>query len=268
MKTKEDVLSVLQNLGFDFCICNPIQEGTWVFQIEKKLDFMQKTSIKCEIDYHFGYMISWHKNLLTVYPEISSQILNKFKNIADDVCKVHRIYIKPPLFVREQKNLSSKQFIIRVNFNIPASKKILKEIAWKFQKEIDTFCKILSNNEFLIDCSLSVDHEALEIERQEVLKKKHYTDECGKLSRKLNIPFINVLLLGPDEDLLERHLLTLQRATGLIAAQEKSEKRLLYYQIFKGNKETKEKALKSLGIEFGKANVMRLDLSILEDAFK
>ena len=30
----------------------------------------------------------------------------------------------------------------------------------------------------------------------------------------------------------------------------------------------KEKALKSLGIEFGKANVMRLDLSILEDAFK
>ena len=76
------------------------------------------------------------------------------------------------------------------------------------------------------------------------------------------------MLLGPDEDLLERHLLTLQRATGLIAAQEKSEKRLLYYQIFKGNKETKEKALKSLGIEFGKANVMRLDLSILEDAFK
>lgn len=268
MKTKEELLAVLQNLGLNFCISNPIQEGTWVFKIDKNLDFMQKSSINTEIDYHFGCMVSWHKNWLTVYPEISSRILNNFRNIIDIVGKAHRVYFKPPFIFLEQENLSAKQFIVKVNFNTPVTKKILREICWKFQKDSNTFCKVLSNNEFLIDCDASVDYETIEKERKEALKKKHYADECGKLSRKLGIPFTNVLAIGTDEKLLERHLLTMNRAANLIAAQEKSEKKLLFYQIFKGNKEAKEKALKSLGIEIGNADIMRIDFSILKDAFK
>ena len=268
MKPKEELLAVLQNLGLNFYISNSIQQGTWVFKIEKNLDFMQKSSINTEIDYHFGYMVSWHKNWLTVYPEISSRILNNFRNIIDDVGKSHRVYFKPPFVLREQESLLPKQFIVKVNFNTPVTKKILKEICWKFQKESDTFCKVLANNEFFIDCDAPVDHEAIEKERQDSLKKKHYADECGKLSRKLEIPFTNVLAMGTDEKLLERHLVTMNRAAGLIAAQDKSEKRILYYQIFKGNKETKEKAIKSLGIEIGTADIMRIDFSSLKEAFK
>lgn len=74
--------------------------------------------------------------------------------------------------------------------------------------------------------------------------------------------------MGLDENLLLRHQKSLLRASGLIAAQEKSEKKLLFYQIFKGNKETKEKAIKSLGIEIGNADIMRIDFSILKKAFK
>ncbi len=268
MKTKEELLAVLQNLGLSFCISNSIQPGTWVFKIEKNLNFMQKDSINTEIEYHFGYMISWHKKWLTVYPEISSCVLNNFRNIIDEVGKAHRFYFKPPFIFREQENLSPKQFMVKVNFDTPATKKILKEICWKFQEDTNIFCKVLSNNEFLIDCAAQVDVDALKRERQEALKKKHYADECGKLSRKLDIPFANVLAMGTDEKLLERHLVTMNRAAGLIAAQETSEKKLLYFQIFRGNKEAKEKAIKSLGIEIGKADIMRLDFSILENAFK
>ena len=268
MKTKEELLAVLQNLGLSFCISNSIQPGTWVFKIEKNLNFMQKDSINTEIEYHFGYMISWHKNWLTVYPEISSRVLNNFRNIIDEVGKAHRFYFKPPFIFREQENLSPKQFMVKVNFDTPATKRILKEICWKFQEDTNIFCKVLSNNEFLIDCATPVDVDALKRERQEALKKKHYADECGKLSRKLDIPFANVLAMGTDEKLLERHLVTMNRAAGLIAAQETSEKKLLFYQIFKGNKSTKEKAIKSLGIEIGNADVMRIDFSSLKDAFK
>lgn len=268
MKTKEELLAVLQNLGLSFCISDSIQSGTWVFKIEKNLNFMQKNSINTEIEYHFGYMVSWHKNWLTVYPEISNRVLNNFRNIIDDVGKAHRFYFKPPFIFREQENLSAKQFIVKLNFNTPVTKKTLQEICWRFQKESGTFCKILANNEFLIDCDAPVDYESIEKERQDALKKKHYADECGKLSRKLSIPFTNVLAMGTDEKLLERHLLTMNRAANLIAAQDKSEKKLLFYQIFKGNKETKERAIKSLGIEIGNADVMRIDFSSLKDAFK
>lgn len=267
MKTKEELLAVLQNLGLSFCISNPIQEGTWVFKFDKALDFMQKDSINTEIDYHFGYMVSWHKNWLTVYPEIQSQVLRNFRDTVDNVGEAHQAYFKTFTF-REQKNLSPKQFIIRINFDAPATKKILKEICWKFQERNNTFCKVLTNNEFLIDCAAQVDIEALKKEQQEALKKKHYADECGKLSRRLDIPFINVLAMGTDEKLLERHLVTMNRAAGLIAAQDKSEKKLLFYQIFKGDKLSKEKAIKSLGIEIGNADVMRIDFSSLKNAFK
>lgn len=268
MKTKEELLAVLQKLGLSFCISNSIQPGTWVFKIEKNLNFMQKDTINTEIDYHFGYLVSWRKNWLTVYPEISSRVLNNFRNIIDEVGKAHRVYFKPPFIFREQEGLTPKQFIVKVNFNTPATKKILKEICWKFQEETNIFCQLLSNNEFLIDCAATVDIEALKKEKQEALKKKHYADECGKLSRRLNIPFANVLAMGTDEKLLERHLVTMNRAAGLIAAQDKSEKKLLFYQIFKGNKEAKAKAIKSLGIEIGNADIMRIDFSSLKDAFK
>ena len=59
----------------------------------------------------------------------------------------------------------------------------------------------------------------------------------------------------------------MRRAAGLIAAQEKSEKTLLYFQIFRGNKENKEKAIKSLGIEIGDADIMKIDFFELESAF-
>lgn len=268
MKTKEELLAVLQNLGLSFCISNSIQPETWVFKIEKNLNFMQKDTINTEIEYHFGYMISWHKNWLTVYPEISSRVLNNFRNIIDEVGKAHRVYFKPPFIFREQEGLTPKQFIVKVNFNTPVTKKILKEICWKFQEDTNIFCKVLPTNEFLIDCAAPVDIEALKKERQEALKKKNYADECGKLSRKLDIPFANVLAMGTDEKLLERHLVTMNRAAGLIAAQDKSEKKLLFYQIFKGNREAKTKAIKSLGIEIGNADIMRIDFSSLKDAFK
>lgn len=268
METKEQLLAILQNLGFSFCISNPIQQGTWVFKMEKIPSPPQKIDIQSEIDYHFNCMVAWHKNWLTVYPEIKSQTLNNFQNVADKICKNQRFFVKTPLIIREQENLSGKQFIVKVNFNISCPKKILKEICWQFQIETDTFCKLLPNNEFLIDCDTPVDYEAINQARQAAIEKKLYADECGKLSRRLDIPFANVLALGTDEKLLERHALTMTRAAGLIAAQDKIEKKLLYFQLFKGNKENKEQAIKSLGIEIGNADVMKIDFSVLEEAFK
>ena len=212
MKTKEELLAVLQNLGLSFCISNPIQEGTWVFKFDKALSFMQKDSINTEIDYHFGYMVSWHKNWLTVYPEIQSQVLRNFRDTVDNVGEAHQAYFKTFTF-REQKNLSPKQFIIRINFDAPATKKILKEICWKFQERNNTFCKVLTNNEFLIDCAAQVDIEALKKEHPELiildimLPKIDGFELAKRIRSNSNVPIIIMTALGDEANMLKGYQL-------------------------------------------------------------
>ena len=272
METKEDVLGILQKFGINAVIFDPIQKGTCLFRTDAIPSPEQDIDTRIEIQYKLGLLAVWYKNWLTVYTEIPQECLSHFRNVLDEVCAEEKINFIIPFKVRAHKDLSEKQILVKVNFDRLVQKRIFNKICLLFQKEYKFFCTNDAYNEFLIDYDHPVDeaevmHKLTKLQ-QEALEHKHYADKCGILSRKLDIPFINVLLMGLDENLLLRHQKSLQRASGLIAAQDKSEKKLLFYQIFKGNKEAKEKAIKSLGIEIGNADVMRIDFSSLKDAFK
>ncbi len=268
MKTKEDVLNILQKFGINAVVLEPIQKGTWVFKTETPPLPEQNIDTRTEIGYKLEYMAVWYKNWLTVFTEIPQDCLSKFRDVLDNVCPEEKINFKLPLMVRAQNDLSTKQILIRVRFDRPAQKRTLNKICWFMQLKFGIFCQNVSINEFIIDYDVSVNSaEVRELWNKEK-NKKQYADECGKLSRSLDIPFANVLAMGTDEQLLEKHKVSMRRAAGLIAAQDKSEKKLLYFQIFKGDKESREKAIKSLGIETGNADIMRLDFSMLEEAFK
>lgn len=268
MKTKEDVLGLLQNYGINAVICNSLQKGTWVFIVKTQLSPKQYIDILTEIGYRLECTAVWYRNWLTIYTEIPQNCLSNFREVLDFISNDEKINFQLPLMVRAQKDLSDKQLFVKVNFTQPASKRILNKICWLMQLKFNVFCQNISNNEFIIDYDASIN--IVEIRRlwDEEKKKRHYARVCGRLSRLWGIPFVNIMAMGTDEVLLGKHLLSMERAAGLIAAQEKSEKTLLYFQLFKGNKENKEKAIKSLGIEIGDADVMKIDFSMLEDAFR
>ena len=267
MKTKEDVLEMLQDYGIKAVICNSIQKGTWLFRAETAPSPTQNIDTRTEIQYKLERTAVWYKNWLTIYTEIPQDCLSQFRYVLDNISADEKINFIP-LWVRTREDLSEKQILIRVKFDRPAQRKIVNKICWLMQIKFGVFCQNVSNNEFIIDYDAPINStEVRELWNKEK-NKKQYADECGKLSRSLDIPFVNVLAMGTDEKLLEKYKVSMRRAAGLIAAQETSEKKLLYFQIFRGNKEAKEKAIKSLGIEIGKADIMRLDFSILEDAFK
>ena len=268
MKKQEEILAKLQDSGLSFCISNPLQEGTFTFKAESIPTKEQKYDIAAIIDEECGCIYSWDKNWLTLYPEIGSNVFSQFQMILDKICNNKGIAYKRPPFIHEQEGLSAQQFLIKIAFRQPQKRKTFNKICWAFQLETGIYCELVEGNEILIDCQAPVDKGAIIAFFREEKQKKRYADECGRLARALNLPFINVLAIGTDEDLLERHQLTLERAAGLIAAQDKIEKKLLYFQLFKGDKENKEKAVKSLGIEIGDADVMRLDFSMLLEAFK
>lgn len=268
MKTKEDILDMLHDCGLDAIILDSIQEGTWVFRTEKAPLQSQIFDTRTKISYKRECLAVWYKNWLTVYHEIPRDCLSKFKDILDNICAEEKINFRLPLMARAQEYLSAKQILIKVNFDRPAQKRILNKICWLLQLQHNIFCQNISNNEFVIDYEAPVDTVEIQTLWDEEKKKRQHAKVCSKLSKLMEIPFTNVMAIGPDEDLLEKYQKTMQRAAGLIAAQEKSEKKLIHYQLFKGDKSSKERVIKSLGIEIGNADVTRLDFSILEEAFK
>lgn len=267
MKTKEDVLEMLQNYGLKAVVFNSIQEGTWVFRAEMVPSPTQNIDTRTEIQYKLERTAVWYKNWLTVYTEIPQDCLSQFRHIVDNVCDDEKINFIP-FWVCAREDLSAKQILVRARFGRPAKKRILNKICWLMQLKFGIFCQNVSNNEFIIDYDAPVDTAEVQKLWEQEEKKRQYARICSKLSRKFEIPYGNVIALGTDEALLKKYKRSMRRAAGLIAAQEESEKTLLYFQIFRGNKETKEKAIKSLGIEIGEADIMKIDFFELEDAFQ
>ena len=263
--TREDFLERLHRLGFKLETCEAVQEGTWVFKSDKVFSSAEMHDF--EINYHFAYFHCWYQNWLTVYPEIESNVLDWFIYSLKQVCTQKGISYQQSLNFLPQRDLSPTQILIRVAFNERIPRHIREKICRHFQKKNAILCKSVSENEFLIDCSVHISPEEIERQKQEALERKNFADECGRLSRLLNISFCNVMAIGTDENLLKRHRQSMDRASGLIAAQDQEEKLQLYFQIFNGNKETKEKAIKSLGIEIGNTDIMKIDFFELKDAF-
>ncbi len=267
MKTKKDILDMLQAKGLTAVSMEPLQQGTWVFRTENPPLPDQNIDTRTEIGDKLELLAVWYKNWLTAYTEIPQDCLSKFRDVLDNVCPDEKINFKLPIMVRTQENLSAKQILVRVRFDRPAQKRILNKICWLLQMKHNIYCSNISKNEFIIDYDVPVNKAKIRKLWEQEKKKRQYARICGRLSKKYEIPFCNVITLGTDETLLEKHKVSMRRAAGLIAAQEKSEKTLLYFQIFRGNKENKEKAIKSLGIEIGDADIMKIDFFELESAF-
>ena len=91
MKTKEDVLNILQKFGINAVVLEPIQKGTWVFKTETPPLPEQNIDTRTEIGYKLEYMAVWYKNWLTVYTEIPQDCLSKFRDVLDNVCPEEKI---------------------------------------------------------------------------------------------------------------------------------------------------------------------------------
>ena len=274
MKTAEDYLKLVQqaadNFGYKlkFLITRIIQPGTFAFECKTATTWEEKDSIRTHFRYMTNLFGEWLGNRFVIYPEINIRHVNILNEII--LNKRNKNFVG--FLAREEKNLRKSQIIFGFRFSNPVSQFVLESVAQKFQLETGLFAKWVSGSKLFIDSAVTVDRDKIlkqQTERQQEAKqKKLYAKECGKLSDVYEVPFINVLCIGPDEEKIKKHAVSLQRAAGLIAAQEREEKTELYYGIFVcQKKETKEKALKSLGIYFDKADVRRMDFSILEKSF-
>lgn len=267
----KEFLETLRNTATDaisFRRVPSMQKGTLVFKAAETLSPAVKHDIATSINDHYGCAFTWNKKRLVIFPEIKMRTLSDFRNILDEACRLENLKYHQGPDILEKNNLSDRQLLLRVSFSKPASKSSRNRICWKFQQKNGILCKCIANNEFLIDCNCRINAEDLDNQRENERQKKLHADKCGKLARLYGLPFINVLCLGADESLLKRHLLSLERASGLIAAQEKKEKRILYRQLFKAGRETRRKTLQSLGIVIEKADITKMDFSMLKDAFK
>lgn len=274
MKTAEDYLKLVQqaadNFGYKqkFSIARIIQPGTFTFECKTATTWEEKDSVRTHFRYMTNLFGEWLGNRFVIYPEINIRYVYTLGEII--LNKRNKNFVG--FLACEEKDLRKGQIIFGFRFSNPVPLPLLEEIAQKFQLEAGIFAKWVSGSKLFIDSTVAANKDKIfeqqAARRQEAKQKKLYAKECGKLADFYEVPFINVLCIGPDEEKIKKHASSLQRAAGLIAAQERKEKMELHYRLFDCHKkENKEKALKSLGIYFDKADVRRMDFSMLEKAF-
>lgn len=276
MKTVESYLASVRKVSekihliWEFSLNEKIQAGTIILK-SKDLTIHQQDELCREIRKGLNFWAEWHGDHLTLYPELSSDIMDILENIITSVKKAERIRDKIWITAQEQESLAHNQIAINIFFPKIISSANYRYMIEEFQIKTGIGAQWLSDEIFLIDFSLKVNPKELIAQREKAQKeterKKFYAQECGKLSRLYNVPFANVLLLGPNPEVIQKHASQLRRADGLIAAQDASEKRILYKQLFSKNRSETRKALQSLGISIGDIDPLRIELSTLKKAF-
>ena len=161
MKTKKDILDMLQAKGLTAVSMEPLQQGTWVFRTENPPLPDQNIDTRTEIGDKLELLAVWYKNWLTVYTEIPQDCLSKFRDVLDNVCPDEKINFKLPIMVRTQENLSAKQILVRVRFDRPAQKRILNKICWLLQMKNNIFCRKIYKNYLIFVYDVRVKNEKI-----------------------------------------------------------------------------------------------------------
>ena len=159
----------------------------------------------------------------------------------------------------------------------------VKEKALRFQKETGVKLRVTGDT-FRIYVNETVDAESLdetsfvrgqaEVEAQirakleamgagTSMSKREYAQIAGRLARKFNIPFINALRLGHNENALKKHAESLQKAKQTLKAMPRKERNKFYHEIFNCGRARKRSALSSLDVYIGSADVNYMDFSDL-----
>ena len=106
---------------------------------------------------------------------------------------------------------------------------------------------------------------ATTLARIEKEDKYKYSRECGGLSKRYGITFVNVLRLGTNVFQLKRFKVSYEQALNKARSLPLDEQRYIYQTMFQDKARiAREDALKKLGIEFFNADVRNMDFSELE----
>lgn len=275
MKTVEDYLAAVQRISkklhrfSEFSIMKEIQPKT--IALKCNLTIHQQDEFCHEIRKDLNIWAESRGDHLTLYPELRTDIMDILINIITSIKNSERIRDKIWITAKEQENLADKKIVINIFFPKIISSANHRYLIEEFQIKTGIGAQWLSDENLLIDFSQKVNPKELIAKREKTQKeaerKKIYAQECGKLSRLYNVPFANVLLLGPNPEIIQMHASQLRRASGLIAAQDAPEKRILYKQLFSKNRSETRKALQDLGISIGDIDPLRIELSMLKKAF-
>lgn len=94
--------------------------------------------------------------------------------------------------------------------------------------------------------------------------KQEYAKKCGGLSRKLGIPYVNVMRIGPEKGKLMKFKESYAKAVEKANAMPLREKRKLYYNLFQGGRITRKEAMDFLNIQYFDADVSHMELNELK----
>ena len=141
------------------------------------------------------------------------------------------------------------------------------------------FCEEMFSNEcsFTTDSPLKRAYDAAEVayaeecRRQyaaEEAKRKAYARECGKIARRLKVPFGMVLAFQQDEEAIKSFYQSLETAKERLRGQDQSAKVELYHELYECGRARKAAAMAELGINWGSADPNRLSLDTLLPCFK
>lgn len=92
-----------------------------------------------------------------------------------------------------------------------------------------------------------------------------YARQCGDLCVKLGLEFVNVMRIGPYPEKLTQFKNAYAYALKKVKKMSSRQQREIYNLFFKGNRETREKALTILNIPCFGADVKRLDFKELQE---
>lgn len=101
----------------------------------------------------------------------------------------------------------------------------------------------------------------------EARSKKEYARRCGRISRRLGLPFVNVLRMGDNEEEAKRHQESLKEAVSIIKKMDASEKEDWEHELSCG-RARRQAALAHLKVYTGRGDVNHMDFSMLFDAFR
>ena len=101
----------------------------------------------------------------------------------------------------------------------------------------------------------------------EAKSKKDYARRCGRIARRFNLPFVNVLRMGDSEEEAKKHQQSLKEAISIIRKMDASEKEDWEHELSCG-RARRQAALAHLEVYTGRGDVNHMDFSMLFEAFR
>lgn len=284
MRTNNEIITKLNEVAIQvfggevkFTPAEAIQPGTLVFfltdpnqvlpensvQENFPVDNMKLALIK-EFGIQSGIYADWINNgtkpfsRLVLFPGLSANLVSTLEEIAPKV----------GFFIKENGNEDEYNFVLCYNF-------FDGEIKRPFEKRtgVQCFCSgnsltLYPNKKVDVDAILAEEKTEAEAkakaEAAKAAEKKEYARISGKLARKYNVPFVNVLRLGHNEEEIKLHADSLKAAQKQIYAMSSKERERLDHELFVCGRARKQSALKELGIYVGNGDVNHMDFTMLK----